>query len=80
MIYDIAGTTVIHKLALKSVGIRNKIQQEIFHCILQEALCHPNFSYIKFHLNRYNVRAINSNASPNQPSSLSNNFDFYASL
>ena len=51
---------------------------KIFHCILQEALCHSNFSYIKIHLDKYNDRAINSNASPGQPLFHSNIFDLYA--
>ena len=76
---DIAGPTIIRKVALKSVGIRNKTQQEIFHLLMQEALSHSDFTYIKIHLDKHNVRAVNSNNSPDQPAFYPNIFDFYAS-
>ena len=63
------GRTLIRKAVMKSVGIRNKIQQEIVHSIFQEYLYHSDFVYVKIHLIKYNVRFININAVNN------NNFD-----
>ena len=44
---DTLGPTIIRKLDLNYNFIYNKTQQEIFHCILQEALCQSDSSYIK---------------------------------
>ena len=47
---------------MKSVGIRNKSQQDIMHSIFQEYLYHSDFVYVSIHLYKYNVRVININA------------------
>ena len=58
---DPMGRTLIRKVAMKSVGVRNKSQQEIMHSIMQEKLYHSDFVYVNIHLDKYNIRVINSN-------------------
>ena len=77
---DVTGQTLIRKVAMKSVGVRNKSQQEIMHSILQEDLYHTDFVYVNIHLDKYDVRVINNNSRSQQdsPAFYQNIFDVYA--
>ena len=63
---DPMGQNLIHKVVMKSVGVHNKIQQEIMHSVFQEYLYHSEFVYVNIHLDKYNVRVINSNSVNNK--------------
>ena len=66
---------------MKSVGIRNKSQQDIMHSIFQEDLYHSDFFYVNIHLDKYNVHVINSNAiSNNYYGSKKQSLEFYPNI
>ena len=51
----------------------------MFQLLIQVAMNHSNLTYVKIHLYKYNFRAVNSNAFPNQPVFYPKKIDFYTS-
>ena len=72
------GMTLVRRIALRSVGQRDKSKQEVMHSLLQEAMFHSDFTYVYIHLDKHSVRDLNPNATGGQPSCFDNLFDFYA--
>ena len=60
------GRNIIRKVAMKSVDIFNKIQQEIMHSILKEYLYHYEFFCVNIDLDKYTFCGINSNTVNNK--------------
>jgi len=67
----VSGPTLIRRVALKSVGERNKSKQEVMHLLLQEKLYNSDFVYVNVHLDKHDVRILKE-SEPLPPQAIDN--------
>ena len=72
------GSALMRRIAIRSIGNRDKSKQEVMHSLLQEAMYHSDFDYVYIHLDKDSTREINRGATGDEPPCFPNIFDFYA--
>lgn len=76
---SITGSKLIQQIALRSIGERNKSQQEIMHLLLNEAIYNSDFSYVNISLDKYEVQTLRRRQEQEDgPAFHKNIFDYYA--
>ena len=76
---SITGSKLIRQISLRSIGERNKSQQEIMHLLLNEPMHHSDFGYVNISLDKYEVRTLrNRQEQEDGPAFHKNIFDHYA--